>query len=123
MADPLNPLSDEEIALAEATAACLDTLFGDGAFDAYLQNALSADGPLKACIAACVVDVLTDPELSPITKEYLAEIIQGADLDDSGTVGATATEAEVAAGQATFTSSAVAIKNVVGTWSREAVKG
>lgn len=127
MADPLNPLTEEEIALAEATEECLNTLFGEGAFEAFLQNMLSADGPLKACIAACVVDVLTDPEQSPITKDYLAEVIQGEDLDEGGTVGTVVenpTEEEINTGQVTFTSSAVAVATLVkGGFNREAVKG
>lgn len=124
MADPLAPKTEEDIAAADALTACLGTLFGEGAFENWLECQLGADGALKACIQACIVDVLTDPEASPITKEMLGEIIQGKDVDGDGGLGATVenpTQTQIETGQVTFTSSATAvatnIKGGTNPWS------
>ena len=103
----------EEIAAGEGNTAlqCLTDLLGDS-FASELAAAIMAcldEGAVKGLI----VDCLTNPDTSPITKEMIAEIFQGADLDEDGVLGAT-TDSEVE-GEFVVTTEGVKILTVTGS--------
>lgn len=96
----------------EGPMACLAQLLGEGFADALaaaIMACLDADA-----VKALIVDCLTNPDTSPLTKEMLSEILQGEDLDDDGVLGAT-TDSEV---EGTFTSTSTGIKILTVTGSQ-----
>lgn len=76
-----------EIAAAEGNSAltCMTELFGD-TFVSELAAAIAAclDGDL---VKTLILDCLTNPDTSPLTKQMFAEIFQGVDLDEDGVIG------------------------------------
>jgi len=112
-----------EIAGAEGNTAlaCLAELLGDSFIDELAAAIMACldEGAVKALI----VDCLTNPDTSPITKSYLAEIFQGEDLDDDGVLGVV-TESEEP-GAFVTTSAGIKIQTVKGYQlaNREIVKG
>lgn len=111
-------LTDEQQALADATTACLATLFGEGAMEAWLAAALSGD-LAAGCIKTLIVDCLTNPDTSPLSKEMLAEIIQGKDVDGNGVIGLVS---DPEADDAPTTSSGIKVLTVSASIKKNVVK-
>jgi len=99
-------LTEEEQVLADATEECLNTLFGEGAFEAFFSSLMNADA-IQACIKQVVVDCLLDPDTSPLTKEFLGTIFQGTAGTEEGLAAITDET-----GESPLTFNAIKIKTV-----------
>lgn len=68
-------LTEAQVELAATLETCLNTLFGEGAFEAFIAAQIGTDA-IQTCIKQAVIDCLTNPDTSPLTKEFLGAVFQ-----------------------------------------------
>lgn len=110
----------DQLEAVQATAACLDALFGENAIKNYILFCLS-NPDANDGIKCLIVDCLTNPDTSPLTKEMLGDIIQGKDVDEDGVLGAVADD-DAEEGTFVQTSTGIKILTVTGSIKKSLVK-